>query len=98
MVGDARAWRLPPSVNLLRRTWDDESVVYSDASGETHILDAFSDWILSELEQGSVSVADLLARCVEPDESPEERMKIEARIETTLAFFDSEGLAEPLPA
>jgi len=35
-----QAWRLTSQSPLLWRAWDGEMVVYSDASGDTHHLDA----------------------------------------------------------
>jgi PqqD family protein of HPr-rel-A system len=85
------AWSLPRGVAIDRRTWDGESVVFNRASGETHLLDAFSDWVLREIEAGPTSLAALTGRAValEMDAGP-----AEARLREALAVFEREGLAE----
>jgi PqqD family protein of HPr-rel-A system len=90
-------WAVPPGVTFARRFWDGEAVVYNEASGETHILDAFSDWLLLELVKGPAPLAALVARAAA--EAGAEPARAEARVRETLARFDGEGLAEPaMPA
>jgi len=46
--------RLRPAVRLHWRRWDDEFVVYDEASGLTHRLDALIGSVLLRIEEGLV--------------------------------------------
>lgn len=56
--------RLRPAVRLHWRRWDDEFVVYDEASGRTHQLDALTASALLRLEEGpreTLRLADQVA-------------------------------------
>ncbi len=56
--------QLRAQVSLHWRRWDDEFVVYDEASGRTHQLDALNACVLLSLEEGSLDdarLADMVA-------------------------------------
>jgi len=87
-----RAWGLPLGVRLMRRTWGEEAVIYNEASGRTHLLDAFSDWLLQQLEAGPVAVEALVDRAVA--ETAADRGSIEAHVVNAIESFERLGLAD----
>jgi PqqD family protein of HPr-rel-A system len=85
-------WRLSEGVTLSWRCWGDEAVVFNVASGQTHLLDPFSEWVLRELEGSPGSLGGLV-----------DRLSVEAGLEKSLAIrrlrevlveFDKQGLVE----
>lgn len=46
--------RLAPDAKLLWRRWDDEFVVFNDASGDTHLLETVSGTLLQRIAEGPV--------------------------------------------
>ena len=44
-------WRATDNDSLHLKTWDDETVVYDEFSGDTHLLSSFAGEILSRLCQ-----------------------------------------------
>lgn len=54
-------WQLTPGQLLRSRQFDDESVLYNELSGDTHLLGASAMHLLGQLQQGPVSEASLLA-------------------------------------
>lgn len=96
LATDPATWGLLEGVSFLRRDWGDETVIYNATSGETHLLDAFSDWVLRELEREPATIAGLAEHYLEGGDSEEVRQRVEMRIAEVLSLFDDEGLAEPL--
>jgi hypothetical protein len=52
-------WRLLPGQLLLHRSWGEETVIYNDVTGATHLLDAGALELLTTLRDGSVMAAEL---------------------------------------
>ena len=48
-------WSRNPAIPLLWRRWDEETVVYDDASGDTHLLDEVTMTLLLRVAAGPVS-------------------------------------------
>jgi PqqD family protein of HPr-rel-A system len=94
--GAAEVWRLPAGVSLLWHSWDeDEVIVFNRASGQTHLLDAFSAAVLRRIEAAPTGLPDLqrsLAIDLALDESA-----LSARLSDVCRRFDQLGLAEPHP-
>ena len=88
------AWCLPNGVSLLWQSWDeDEVIVFNRASGQTHLLDAFSAAVLRRIEASPSTVAELssyFARGFALDEQG-----LSERLEVVCRRFDQLGLAEP---
>ena len=92
--GGADRWRLPAGVSLLWHSWDeDEVIVFNCASGQTHLLDAFSAAVLRRIEASPSTVLELgrfFAIGFELDEDI-----LSERVEVVCRRFDQLGLAEP---
>ncbi len=65
-----RRWGLPEDVGLLWKSWDEEVIVFNQASGQTHLLDALSAEVLRELEQRPRTIIDLAALFADRYEGP----------------------------
>ena len=90
----AEVWRLPVGVSLLWRSWDEsEVIVFNRASGQTHLLDAFSAAVLRRIEAAPVAASDV-ARFFATGFELDERVLID-RVKGVCARFDQLGLAEP---
>jgi PqqD family protein of HPr-rel-A system len=59
-------WRVRPGQRLAWRSWGDDSVLYNDLSGDTHLLDGATLQLLLALQAGAQpadeaeALADLL--------------------------------------
>lgn len=62
------AWRLVPGQALLHHGAGDEHLVFNDLSGDTHLLDSRAMALLSALQAGSLTPAELHGLCGEADE------------------------------
>jgi PqqD family protein of HPr-rel-A system len=95
-VGDgaAEVWRLPAGVSLLWQSWDeDEIIVFNQASGQTHLLDAFSAAVLRRIEAVPTTISELqrgLAAEFALDVSV-----LSDRLSDVCLRLDQLGLAEP---
>lgn len=79
---------------LLVRCWDDESVVYNAASGDTHLLNAAATTVLRCLQTSPADAIELAGRVasalsIEPDHSLVES------IERILQDFNLLGIVRP---
>jgi PqqD family protein of HPr-rel-A system len=92
--GAAEVWRLPAGVSLLWQSWDeDKIIVFNQASGQTHLLDAFSATVLRRIEAAPTTVPELqrdLAADLALDVSV-----LSDRLSDVCLRFDQLGLAEP---
>lgn len=87
-------WRARVEPKLIRRSWGGESVVFSPISGETHFLNAFSDEVLSQLENQALSIQDLTSRLAEL--TPADQVgALGDNVATLVDRFDNIGLVEP---
>lgn len=59
MIESAR-WRATRGFNLHWMSWDDEHVVYSDGSGDTHLLNEFGAFILKVLIENECTIEELV--------------------------------------
>lgn len=90
----AEVWRLPEGASLLWQSWDeDEVIVFNRASGQTHLLDAFSAAVLRQIEAAPTTLPDLrryFATGFALDESA-----LSDRLSAVCQRFEQLGLAEP---
>lgn len=86
-------WNLPDGATLSWRTWGDETVLFNGASGQTHLIDAFSEQILRELEKSPLSAGALIDRLAQ--ETGLDTELVSTRVREVLDQFDKQGLAEP---
>ena len=95
--GAAEVWRLPAGVSLLWQSWDeDEVIVFNSASGQTHLLDAFSAAVLRRIEAAPTTIPDL-QRYFATDLALDESV-LSDRLSAVCERFDQLGLAEPDPS
>jgi PqqD family protein of HPr-rel-A system len=87
-------WRLPTGVSLLWQSWDeDEVIVFNRASGQTHLLDAFSAAVLRRIEACPGTIAEL-QRYFALGFALDEEI-VSERLDAVCRRFDQLGLAEP---
>ncbi len=53
-------WRLAPGQGLLHRAWSNETLLFNDLSGDTHLLDASAMAVLLALQAGPQGESALL--------------------------------------
>lgn len=91
--GAAELWRLPEGVALLWQSWEeDEVIVFNRASGQTHLLDAFSAAVLRRIEAAPTTLPHL-QRYFAADLALEESV-LSDRLSAVCERFDQLGLAE----
>ena len=87
-------WRLPTGVSLLWQSWDeDEVIVFNRASGQTHLLDAFSAAVLQRIEACPGTIAELRSYFASGFDLDE--VILSERLDVVCRRFDQLGLAEP---
>jgi PqqD family protein of HPr-rel-A system len=90
----AATWRLPTGVSLLWQSWDeDEVIVFNRASGQTHLLDAFSAAVLRRIESAPTPKIDLIRHFVA--ELGLDGGSLSDRLNAVCQRFEELGLAEP---
>ena len=85
-------WRLPDGLELSSRQFGDETVIFNQSSGQTHLLDAIAAWVLRELEVAPSST-DLLADRLVQEAGLEAEFAVR-RLQEILANFEAQGLVE----
>ena len=87
-------WRLPTGVSLLWQSWDeDQVIVFNRASGQTHLLDAFSAAVLRRIEACPGTIAELRSYFASGFDLDE--VILSERLDVVCRRFDQLGLAEP---
>ena len=82
---------------LLWQSWDDnEYVVYSTASGDTHLINEVTAEVLRQLERSELDFSDL-ARNVATSLGTELDQQTETSIARLLVYLDQIGLVESVP-
>ncbi len=76
-------WSLVSELKLETFTWDDESVIYNLASGDTHHLNSSAHWVLEQLQLRAMSVANLTSAAVTEGLMDDDN-KTESLLEETL--------------
>jgi PqqD family protein of HPr-rel-A system len=91
---DSEVWRLPEGVSLLWRSWDaDEIVVFNCASGQTHLLDAFSAAVLQQIEAAPSTMTAMLGQL--GAQLGLETEAVARRLAGVCSRLEHLGLAEP---
>jgi PqqD family protein of HPr-rel-A system len=87
-------WRVPKGASLLWQSWDEvEFIVFNRASGQTHLLDAFSAAVLRQIEASPSTIPELrryFAIGFGLDDAA-----LSERLDGVCRRFDQLGLAEP---
>ncbi len=89
------AWRLVRGQSLAYRCWDDETVLYNDLSGATHLLGPAALCVLEALRPGPAASAALAARLRAEFEIDDEAIGDE--LEALLGELSRLSLVEPCP-
>ncbi len=84
-------WRVPPENLLAWRVWDDEFLVYNNASGQTHHLNFLAGEALRSLEAEPGSASDLVCRLADQFEIAEDSPPLQM-IDRLIREFDELGL------
>ena len=95
-IGDGAEaiWRLPKGVSLLWQWWDeDEVIVFNRASGQTHLVDAFSAAVLRQIEAFPSTTLEL--RRYFAIRFGLNEAALSERLDAVCRRFDQLGLAEP---
>jgi PqqD family protein of HPr-rel-A system len=85
-------WHLPNGTALSWRCWDGDFVVFSSASGRTHMFDALSAWTLQKIESAPVAQDALVTQLAGETGLGEDDLT--KRMDEILAEFETQGLAE----
>ena len=89
-----KRWVATSDFPLIWRNWDaDEYVVYSIASGDTHLLNEVTAEVLRQLERSVVDFPDL-ARNVANSLGTELNQQTETYVAKLLVYLDQIGLVE----
>lgn len=89
-------WQLTPGQLLLRRQYGEESVLYNDLSGDTHLLGGSAIHLLELLAQAPASNGVLLDSLATAIGCPRDAA-FAAGAESLLAQLASLFLVEPVP-
>ena len=86
-------WRLRAGQTLRMFSADDESVIYNDNSGDTHLISEAAASLLQRLRQSDADTASLVTACAAEWELEADE-ELVAAIRDLLAELDSLGLIE----
>ncbi|TVS00737.1 MAG: HPr-rel-A system PqqD family peptide chaperone [Rhodospirillales bacterium] len=87
------SWRLAEGVTLCWRDFGDEAAVFNEASGRTHVCDAFSAWVLRAVEGGPTTLGELADRLVNEVELDEADAL--GQVDKALTLLCEKELVEP---
>jgi PqqD family protein of HPr-rel-A system len=89
-------WAATRGDRLTWRSWDeDECVVFSDLSGDTHLVNRVTAEVLRHLERAELDLPEL-ARRVATALGTEPGADFETHLAQLLAHLDAIGLVEPV--
>jgi len=89
----AHGYRLRPVCRLHWACWNDEFVVFDEASGQTHQLDPIRAFVLQLLGENVQAWSDVLQALSEPQLVPD-TIHLEAQLKTIFTEFEAVGLLE----
>ena len=78
-----------------KKQWGEESVVYNQRSGQTHLLNSTSTRVLAYLEQEPLSVLGLTQKLA-ADTEVEADEELVRHVESLLLNLEAMGLIEPV--
>lgn len=87
-------WQLRAGQRLRMLAGDDESVLYNDHSGETHLLSAIAISVLQQLRDGSQDIVSLSSRLAQ-DWEFESDAELSRTTSQLTSDLDGLGLIEP---
>lgn len=90
-----QSWRIKPDMQFGWHCWEDECVVYNDATGDTHLFSTVVLFMLNELSKRPAPVHRLAASLFGGEEDKEE-MDVMQRLYDLLLELHALELVEPL--
>ena len=87
-----QVWRALEGTGFLKRHWGDDYLVWSELTGQTHLLDLFSATVLKLLQERPAGPSEIAERVAEVLALEDD--KLVTTVEQTLADFERLGLAE----
>ncbi|MCB1874744.1 MAG: HPr-rel-A system PqqD family peptide chaperone [Chromatiales bacterium] len=93
-MADELLWTVPNWDELLQEQWEDETLLFNPASGQTHILNLVGITVLERLASRPSSVTDL-AQGLLTTFAPDDRRVFLESLWQHLAQLDELGLIEP---
>jgi PqqD family protein of HPr-rel-A system len=64
-IDRAKSWRVVALDQLAWRSWEHETVIYNDLSGDTHLLEPLATFVFEVLSEAPASMAQLEMRAAE---------------------------------
>ena len=87
-----RVWRPLGGIGFLEKNWGDDYLVWSELTGQTHLLDLLSATVLRLLQQAPTAANELAERVAQTLKLDNDNLL--TMVEQTLAEFERLGLAE----
>jgi PqqD family protein of HPr-rel-A system len=94
-IGGEEDWRIVALDRLAWRSWDHETVIYNDLSGDTHLLEPLATLVFEALSEGPASLAQLERRAAEAVLFDVPADVIARRLRDVLARLQRLSLIEP---
>ena len=88
-----QVWSPLEGAGLLERHWGDDCLVWSELTGQTHLLDLLSATVLRLLQERPAGPGDLAERVAQALRLEDDN-ELLTMVEQTLADFERLGLAE----
>ena len=92
MIVSAR-WRAMSGYTRYWHSWGDEYVVYNAGSGDTHLFNEFSAFILKTLQEKAVTLEELSQLCATSFKQEEDE-ELHAQLNELLLELDRLGMIE----
>lgn len=89
-------WVVPADINLHKRTWGDETVIFHCLSGDVHLLNPIAAEVLNILQESPATCLALSTQ-IAARFSPEHNEELAEQILNLLFKLDELGLVRPLP-
>jgi PqqD family protein of HPr-rel-A system len=88
-----RPWRVVEGESLRWRCWGGDHVVFNPLSGQTHLLDVVTGWILTDLTGGSRDLLEIRSGIARFLEVPDDE-RLASTIADILVRLEDAGLIE----
>ena len=96
-TSQSTTWKVAEAADLRWRFWDDQFVVYSPASGDTHLLNPVAGETLRCLQQAPANLPELIRR-VAPRLELDPNEQLLERLGSFLGELENFGLIEAVPS
>ena len=94
-TGRGENWRIVALDQLAWRTWEHETVIYNDLSGDTHLLEPLATFVFGVLSEAPSSMAQLETRAAEAVKFDVPGDVIARRIQDVVSRLQRLSLIEP---